>query len=54
VPIYGDPADRRALEALGRAFPSRHLIPIDCTSVIRQHGSLHCLTMQLPRGTLRC
>lgn len=53
VPIYGDPADRRALEALGRAFPNHQLIPIDCTSVIRQHGSLHCLTMQLPKGTLR-
>ena len=53
VPIYGDPADRGAMEALGRAFPGRQLIPIDCTSVIRQHGSLHCLTMQLPRGALK-
>lgn len=53
VPVYNDPADERALEALGRAFPERQLIPIDCTSVIRQHGSLHCLTMQLPKGTLQ-
>ncbi|CAM3551318.1 agmatine deiminase family protein [Halomonas lysinitropha] len=52
VPTYGDAADSRALAALGEAFPGRDLIPIDCLSVIRQHGSLHCLTMQLPLGSL--
>ena len=52
VPIYGSDADSRALAVLGGAFPGRDIIPIDCLSVIRQHGSLHCLTMQLPRGSL--
>lgn len=52
VPVYGDAADTRALTALAGAFPGRDIIPIDCLSVIRQHGSLHCLTMQLPRGSL--
>ncbi|MGY4878121.1 agmatine deiminase family protein [Vreelandella aquamarina] len=52
VPVYGAPADVKALDALGCAFPERDIIPIDCTSVIRQHGSLHCLTMQLPQGAL--
>ncbi|MBZ5486697.1 agmatine deiminase family protein [Halomonas aquamarina] len=52
VPAYGDPADLIALNALADAFPAHALIPIECSSVIRQHGSLHCLTMQLPRGTL--
>ncbi|PSJ21538.1 agmatine deiminase [Halomonas sp. ND22Bw] len=52
VPIYGDAADARALTALAEAFPDRDIVPIDCSTVIRQHGSLHCLTMQLPRGTL--
>ncbi|MBB3191592.1 agmatine deiminase family protein [Halomonas cerina] len=52
VPMYGDAADSRALAALGEAFPKRDIIPIDCLSVIRQHGSLHCLTMQLPTGCL--
>ncbi|MGY2461956.1 agmatine deiminase family protein [Vreelandella sulfidaeris] len=52
VPTYGDPADVTALHALANAFPEHMLIPIECTSVIRQHGSLHCLTMQLPQGTL--
>lgn len=52
VPTYGDPADMVALQALAQAFPEHTLIPIECVSVIRQHGSLHCLTMQLPKGTL--
>lgn len=52
VPTYGDPADLVALQALSIAFPEHTLIPIECNSVIRQHGSLHCLTMQLPKGTL--
>ncbi|WP_106477107.1 agmatine deiminase family protein [Phytohalomonas tamaricis] len=52
LPTYADPADIEALKALEAAFPDRTIIPIDCRSVIRQHGSLHCLTMQLPCGTL--
>ncbi len=52
VPTYGDAADSRALSALAEAFPDRDILPIDCSVVIRQHGSLHCLTMQLPRGSL--
>lgn len=52
VPTYGDKADTRALTALEEAFPERDIVPIDCRAVIRQHGSLHCLTMQLPRGSL--
>ncbi|WP_431023666.1 agmatine deiminase family protein [Halomonas sp. H5] len=52
VPTYGDAADGRALSALAEAFPDRDILPIDCSVVIRQHGSLHCLTMQLPRGSL--
>ncbi|WP_110641333.1 agmatine deiminase family protein [Salinicola sp. CPA57] len=52
VPTYGDAADFRALKVLDDAFPGRDVVPIDCRAVIRQHGSLHCLTMQLPRGSL--
>jgi len=52
VPVYNDPADQKALEVLAQAFPDHELIAIDCSAVILQHGSLHCLTMQLPKGTL--
>lgn len=52
VPTYNDPADPAALEVLQKAFPGREIIGIDCTTLIRQHGSLHCVTMQIPRGVL--
>ncbi len=48
VPVYGDPADRAAVELIGACFPGRRALPIDCRALIRQNGSLHCVTMQLP------
>ena len=40
--------DAEALHLIGKAFPQREIIGIDCRSIIRQHGSLHCCTMQFP------
>jgi len=48
APIYNDPADSIALDQLRRAFPGRDVLPVDCRPLIRQGGSLHCITMQLP------
>ena len=53
VPTYRDRNDAAALEAVGKAFPGREVIGIDCLPLLLQHGSLHCVTMQLPKGTLR-
>ena len=52
VPTYNDPADSQALETVGKAFPNRGIIGIDCSTLILQHGSLHCVTMQIPKGVL--
>jgi len=52
VPTYNDPGDAEALAAVGEAFPDRSIIGIDCSPLILQHGSLHCVTMQLPKGVL--
>ena len=52
VPTYRDPADAAALVAVRRCFPEREVIGIDCLPLIYQHGSLHCVTMQLPAGVL--
>ena len=53
VPIYGQPEkDLMAWRLIGEAFPGRRVIGIDCQALIRQHGSLHCATMQLPKGSL--
>jgi agmatine/peptidylarginine deiminase len=48
LPVYGDPADGMAQARLAEAFPERQIVPIDCSALIRQFGSLHCVTMQLP------
>jgi agmatine/peptidylarginine deiminase len=52
VPLYDDPADAIAMERVGSAFPGRSAVGIDCREIIRQGGSLHCLTMQFPLGVL--
>ncbi len=52
VPLYADPNDALAMATLAGAFAEREIIGIDCRPLIRQNGSLHCLTMQLPAGTL--
>ena len=46
VPLYGSPLkDELAMNQLQLAFPDRELVGIDCRVLIRQHGSLHCVTM---------
>lgn len=52
VPTYQDDNDLQALEIIGTAHPGYSIIGIDCLPLIRQGGSLHCVTMQLPRGVL--
>ncbi len=53
-PTYSQPAnDKEAAGVLAIAFPDRDIIGIDCRSLIRQHGSLHCVTMQFPKGVLK-
>ena len=47
VPTYNQPdLDAEALRIIGKAFPDREMVGIDCRAVIKQHGSLHCCTMQ--------
>ncbi len=48
VPVYSDPADEAACRTLRDLFPDRRVIPIDCSALIRQNGSLHCITLQIP------
>ena len=50
MPAYGDPADVGAQAVLAEAFPGREIVPVPCRPLIWQNGSLHCITMQLPRG----
>lgn len=52
-PTYRQPKnDERAKAVLQEAFPKHEIVGIDCRALIKQHGSLHCVTMQYPAGVL--
>ncbi len=52
LPVYDVPQDEDAITVVQEIFPSREIIPIDCWPLIYQHGSLHCVTMQIPAGVV--
>ena len=53
-PTYHQPAnDQKARDVLQQAFPGHQIIGIDCRALIKQHGSLHCVTMQYPLGVIK-
>ena len=48
LPVYNLDTDAEALAIMKKAMPNYAIVPIDCSVLIRQHGSLHCVTMQYP------
>lgn len=50
VPFYSSTKDEQAREILQAVFPEREVVGIPCLPLIKQHGSLHCVTMQYPEG----
>jgi len=53
-PTYQQEAnDLLAQSVLREAFPQHEIIPIDASVIIRQHGSIHCLTMQFPPNVIK-
>lgn len=50
LPYYNSPKDEIAKAALQAVFPDREIVGINCLPLIKQHGSLHCVTMQYPEG----
>ena len=54
MPVYGQPEnDAIAIESIASAFPGYIIETVDCNALIKQHGSLHCVTMQLPEKSIR-
>ncbi len=52
MPVYGQPKkDEMARQMLQIAFDVP-VVTVDCRPLIRQHGSLHCMTMQMPKQIL--
>jgi agmatine/peptidylarginine deiminase len=49
LPVYGQAKKDFLAEQIMRiVFPEHEIISIDCNALIKQHGSLHCATMQFP------
>ncbi len=48
LPTYNCPQDKLAISTLQKLFPTRKIVPIDCTDLIWGLGSFHCLTQQQP------
>lgn len=49
MPTYNSAKDEIAKQQLQKAFPDREIVGINCLALIKQHGSLHCVTMQYPK-----
>jgi len=50
VPTYGVKQDKEVLNIFRDTFKDRDIIPINCSTLIKQHGSLHCITMNFACG----
>ncbi len=49
MPTYSQPEnDMLACHTVKVAFPDHEVVPVECSTLIKQHGSLHCATMQIP------
>ncbi len=49
MPVYSQPDnDILACHTVRVAFPDHEVVPVECSTLIKQHGSLHCATMQIP------
>ncbi len=53
LPVYGQPEDHEAIEVMQQAYPQHRIVAVDCAVLVKQYGSLHCITMQVPQNTLR-
>lgn len=48
MPIYNQPEkDELACQTIRIAFPDKKIITVDCVTLTKQHGSLHCSTMTM-------
>jgi agmatine deiminase len=52
VPVGGVPADEAAIELLARAYPDREVVGVPGALISFGGGGPHCITQQVPAGTL--
>lgn len=53
MPTYAQPdKDELAMRSIKIAYPTHKVVGVDCRTLLHQHGSLHCATMQIPAGII--
>ena len=52
VPIYGVKEDKVALDIFKKTFQNKKVEAINCSTLIKQHGSLHCVSMNFHKTCL--
>lgn len=52
MPTYNQPLNDMTAKGVLEAVFEREVITVDCTALIKQHGSLHCATMQISNEAL--
>jgi agmatine/peptidylarginine deiminase len=52
-PTYRVPEDEIALATIAKAYPNKRIVAIDSFPLIQQFGSVHCISMQVPKDTLK-
>ena len=52
IPTYNLPEDKIIINIFKKIFPEKEIEPVYCGEIIKQNGSLHCLTMQFYANTI--
>lgn len=52
MPTYGQPQNDLLAHQMLKIVFQQDIVDVDCRPLIKQHGSLHCVTMQLPRQVI--
>ena len=50
VPAFNDKNDKNAISIIGKFFPGKEIIGIDCRDLVYGCGSIHCITQQQPNA----
>ena len=48
VPTFNDKNDEEAISIIGKFFPGKAIIGIDCRDLVYGYGGIHCITQQQP------
>ena len=50
VPAFNDKNDEKAISIIGKFFPGKEVVGIDCRDLVYGCGGIHCITQQQPNA----